>query len=73
VTPSDARGRQGATSPPAPVTLRAPKRGVRHPRLFASAPDEQSFFLYFVFSLVFFPAALIVAYCVRDRSAGALA
>ncbi len=26
-----------------------------------------SFFLYFVFSLIFFPAALIVAYMVRDR------
>lgn len=26
-----------------------------------------SFFLYFVFSLVFFPAALIVAYLVGDR------
>jgi hypothetical protein len=28
-----------------------------------------SFFLYFVFSLVFFPAALIVAYMVRPRRA----
>jgi hypothetical protein len=27
-----------------------------------------SFFLYFLFSLVFFPAALIVAYMVRDRT-----
>ena len=27
-----------------------------------------SFFLYFLFSLVFFPAALIVAYLVRDRT-----
>jgi hypothetical protein len=27
-----------------------------------------SFFLYFVFSLVFFPAALIVAYLVGDRT-----
>jgi hypothetical protein len=26
-----------------------------------------SFLLYFLFSLVFFPAALIVAYLVRDR------
>jgi hypothetical protein len=26
-----------------------------------------SFFLYFIFSLIFFPAALIVAYMVRDR------
>jgi hypothetical protein len=26
-----------------------------------------SFFLFFLFSLVFFPAALIVAYLVRDR------
>jgi hypothetical protein len=32
-----------------------------------------SFFLYFLFSLVFFPAALIVAYLVRDRSAPGLA
>ena len=28
-----------------------------------------SFFLYFLFSLVFFPAALIVAYMVKDRRA----
>ena len=27
-----------------------------------------SFFLYFLFSLVFFPAALIVAYMVKDRT-----
>jgi hypothetical protein len=27
-----------------------------------------SFFLYFVFSLIFFPAALIVAYMVGDRT-----
>ncbi|HEV8105101.1 MAG TPA: hypothetical protein VGP69_15325 [Gaiellaceae bacterium] len=27
-----------------------------------------SFFLYFLFSLVFFPAALIVAYMVGDRT-----
>jgi hypothetical protein len=32
-----------------------------------------SFFGYFLFSLVFFPAALIVAYMVSDRSAGSLA
>ena len=32
-----------------------------------------SFFLYFLFSLVFFPAALITAYLVRDRSAPGLA
>jgi hypothetical protein len=30
-----------------------------------------SFFLYFLFSLVFFPAALIVAYVVKDRRAPA--
>ena len=30
-----------------------------------------SFFLYFLFSLVFFPAALIVAYMVRDRTVAA--
>ena len=30
-----------------------------------------SFFLYFVFSLFFFPAALIVAYLVKDRRAPA--
>ena len=30
-----------------------------------------SFFLYFLFSLVFFPAALIVAYLVSDRTARA--
>ena len=29
-----------------------------------------SFLLYFLFSLVFFPAALIVAYMVSDRSRG---
>ena len=29
-----------------------------------------SFLLYFLFSLVFFPAALIVAYMVRDRTRG---
>jgi hypothetical protein len=32
-----------------------------------------SFFLYFIFSLVFFPAALIVAYMVKDRTVPALA
>ena len=32
-----------------------------------------SFFGYFVFSLFFFPAALIVAYLVSDRTAGAAA
>ena len=32
-----------------------------------------SFFLYFLFSLVFFPAALIVAYMVKDRTVPALA
>jgi uncharacterized membrane protein SirB2 len=32
-----------------------------------------SFFLFFLFSLVFFPAALIVAYMVRDRTVPATA
>ena len=32
-----------------------------------------SFFLYFLFSLVFFPAALIVAYMVSDRTRPATA
>jgi hypothetical protein len=32
-----------------------------------------SFFGFFLFSLLFFPAALIVAYLVRDRNAPALA
>jgi hypothetical protein len=32
-----------------------------------------SFFGYFIFSLVFFPAALIVAYMVQDRSGSSLA
>ncbi len=32
-----------------------------------------SFFGFFLFSLVFFPAALIVAYLVHDRNATALA
>jgi uncharacterized membrane protein YhdT len=30
-----------------------------------------SFFGYFIFSLIFFPAALIVAYMVSDKSAAA--
>ena len=33
-----------------------------------AARKGHSFFLYFLFSLIFFPAALIVAYMVRDRS-----
>jgi hypothetical protein len=32
-----------------------------------AARKGHSFVLYFLFSLVFFPAALIVAYLVRDR------
>jgi hypothetical protein len=32
-----------------------------------AARKGHSFILYFLFSLVFFPAALIVAYLVRDR------
>jgi hypothetical protein len=32
-----------------------------------AARKGHSFFLFFLFSLVFFPAALIVAYLVRDR------
>jgi hypothetical protein len=32
-----------------------------------AARKGHSFFLFFLFSLVFFPAALIVAYVVRDR------
>ncbi len=32
-----------------------------------------SFFGYFIFSLVFFPAALIVAYMVQDRSRSSFA
>ena len=35
-----------------------------------AARKGHSFFLYFLFSLIFFPAALIVAYMVRDRSSG---
>jgi len=38
-----------------------------------AARKGHSFFGYFVFSLVFFPAALIVAYMVNDRSAGVAA
>jgi hypothetical protein len=33
-----------------------------------AARKGHSFFLYFLFSLVFFPAALIVAYVVPDRT-----
>jgi hypothetical protein len=36
-----------------------------------AARKGHSFFGYFLFSLVFFPAALIVAYMVSDRSATA--
>jgi hypothetical protein len=36
-----------------------------------AARKGHSFFLFFLFSLVFFPAALIVAYLVGDRTAGA--
>jgi len=36
-----------------------------------AARKGHSFFGYFVFSLIFFPAALIVAYLVSDKSAGA--
>ena len=32
-----------------------------------AARKGHSFFLFFVFSLFFFPAALLVAYLVRDR------
>ena len=35
-----------------------------------AARKGHSFLLYFIFSLFFFPAALIVAYMVRPRSAG---
>ena len=38
-----------------------------------AARKGHSFFLYFLFSLVFFPAALIVAYLVHDRTRPALA
>ena len=36
-----------------------------------AARKGHSFFLFFVFSLVFFPAALIVAYLVGDRRVSA--
>jgi hypothetical protein len=36
-----------------------------------AARKGHSFFGYFIFSLIFFPAALIVAYMVGDRSARA--
>ena len=36
-----------------------------------AARKGHSFFLYFIFSLIFFPAALIVAYIVKDRTAKA--
>ena len=36
-----------------------------------AARKGHSFFLYFLFSLVFFPAALLAAYMVSDRSAAA--
>jgi hypothetical protein len=35
-----------------------------------AARKGHSFLLYFIFSLFFFPAALIVAYLVRDSRAG---
>lgn len=35
-----------------------------------AARKGHSFFGYFLFSLVFFPAALIVAYLVSDRTVG---
>lgn len=38
-----------------------------------AARKGHSFFLYFIFSLVFFPAALIIAYMVSDRRAVATA
>jgi hypothetical protein len=38
-----------------------------------AARKGHSFFLFFLFSLVFFPAALIVAFMVRDRRAPAIA
>jgi hypothetical protein len=38
-----------------------------------AARKGHSFFGYFVFSLIFFPAALLVAYMVSDRTASALA
>ncbi len=38
-----------------------------------AARKGHSFILFFLFSLVFFPAALIVAYLVGDRTRGATA
>lgn len=38
-----------------------------------AARKGHSFILYFLFSLVFFPAALIVAYLVSDKTAPATA
>ena len=38
-----------------------------------AARKGHSFFLFFLFSLVFFPAALIDAFMVRDRRAPAIA
>ena len=38
-----------------------------------AARKGHSFILYFLFSLLFFPAALIVAYLVSDRTAPATA
>ena len=37
-----------------------------------AARKGHSFFLYFLFSLVFFPAALLVAYLVSDRTRPAM-
>jgi hypothetical protein len=34
-------------------------------------PKGHSFILYFIFSLIFFPLALLTAYLVRDRTASA--
>jgi uncharacterized membrane protein SirB2 len=38
-----------------------------------AARKGHSFFLYFLFSLIFFPAALLVAYMVHDRTKPAMA
>ena len=38
-----------------------------------AARKGHSFFGYFLFSLIFFPAALIVAYMVSDRTAAGMA
>ena len=38
-----------------------------------AARKGHSFILYFLFSLLFFPAALIVAYLVSDKTAPAIA